>query len=157
MSFFSDLNPVNLAKNFHSSSMDLAKNPFSKDAIRNWQSSMHPGLIKPKNSAKQDQPVVQEEFYQPQLYQAPQSYEPFAQSFQPQQRPPVTDIYQRGAMPNDLLARYNSMAQMLQQQQAAMVPRTQPQMMPEGQAPWMGAKKPNPYTNFAQLFGGRNG
>ena len=96
-------------------------------------------------------------YHPPQSYQAPQSYEPFAQSFQQQQRPPVTDIYQRGAMPNDLLARYNSMAQMLQQQQAAMVPRTQPQMMPEGQAPWMGKAKPNPYTNFAQLFGGRNG
>jgi len=93
----------------------------------------------------------------PVQYAAQQSYAPFAQSFQQQQRPPVTDIYQRGAMPNDLLARYNSMAQMLQQQQAAMVPRTQPQMMPEGQEPWMGAKKPNPYTNFAQLFGGRNG
>jgi len=95
--------------------------------------------------------------YAPQEYLAPQSYEPFAQSFQPQQRPPVTDIYQRGAMPNDLLARYNSMAQMLQQQQAAMVPRTQPQMMPQEQTPWMGNKKPNLYTNFAQLFGGRNG
>lgn len=93
----------------------------------------------------------------PQSYIAPQSYTPFSQSFQPEQRQPVNDIYQRGAMPNDLLARYNSMAQMLQQQQAAMVPRTQPQMMPEGQAPWMSAKKPNPYTNFAQLFGGRNG
>lgn len=95
--------------------------------------------------------------FSPQSYIAPQSYTPFSQSFQPQQRPPVNDIYQRGAMPNDLLARYNSMAQMLQQQQAAMVPRTQPKMMTEGQAPWIGAIKPNPYTNFAQLFGGRNG
>ena len=93
----------------------------------------------------------------PTQYDAPQSYAPFSQSFQPQQRPPVTDIYQRGSMPNDLLARYNSMAQMLQQQQSAMVPRTQPQMMPQEQTPWMGAKKPNPYTNFAKLFGGRNG
>jgi len=95
--------------------------------------------------------------YAPQEYQAPQSYEPFAQLFQSQQRPQVTDIYQRAAMPNDLLARYNSMAQMLQQQQAAMVPRTQPQMMPQEQIPWKGNIKPNPYTNFAQLFGGRNG
>jgi len=89
--------------------------------------------------------------FAPKEYQAPQAYEPFAQSFQPQQRPPVNDIYQRGAMPNDLLARYNAMAKMLQQQQAAMVPRTQPQ----GMTPFV--SKPNPYTNFAQLFGGRNG
>ena len=90
--------------------------------------------------------------FAPKEYQAPQSYEPFSQSFQPSfDQSQVTDIYQRGAMPNDLLARYNAMAKMLQQQQAAMVPRTQPQ----GMAPFV--SKPNPYTNFAQLFGGRNG
>lgn len=91
----------------------------------------------------------------PQVYQAPQTYGSFSQSFQPQQRPPVTDIYQRGAMPNDLLARYNSMAQMLQQQQAAMVPRTNANTTRPPPDKWMGAN--NPYTNFAQLFGGRNG
>jgi hypothetical protein len=116
------------------------------------------GVMAPTKKAKELEPIAPRlAELSPQSYIAPQSYMPFSQSFQPQQRPPVTDIYQRGAMPNDLLARYNSMAQMLQRQQAAMVPRTQPQMMPEGQAPWMGAKKPNPYTNFAQLFGGGNG
>lgn len=98
-----------------------------------------------------------QEQYAPQVYQAPPTYDPFAQLFQPQQRPPVTDIYQRGSMPNDLLARYNAMSQMLQKQQAAMVPRTRPQSQSAGLTPWMGDKKPNPYTNFAQLFGGVNG
>ena len=96
------------------------------------------GVMAPTKKAKELEPIAPRlAELSPQSYIAPQSYMPFSQSFQPQQRRPVTDIYQR--------------------QQAAMVPRTQPQMMPEGQAPWMGAKKPNPYTNFAQLFGGGNG
>lgn len=99
--------------------------------------------------------------YMPQQYSAPQQYQSFSQLFnQPQfDYSQVGDIYSRGAMPNNLLSRYNSLMSNLEQQQAAMVPRQAPQ---QPRMPYDPSKRPvmgnSQYMNFAQLFGGgRNG
>jgi hypothetical protein len=99
--------------------------------------------------------------YMPQQYNAPPQYQSFAQLFnQPQfDYSQVGDIYSRGAMPNNLLNRYNSLMSNLEQQQAAMVPRQVPQ---QPRMPYDPRKRPimgnSQYMNFAQLFGGgRNG
>jgi len=101
--------------------------------------------------------------YMPQQYNAPPQYQSFAQLFnQPQfDYSQVGDIYSRGAMPNNLLSRYNSLMSNLEQQQAAMVPRQAPQPQ-QPRMPYDPSKRPvmgnSQYMNFAQLFGGgRNG
>jgi hypothetical protein len=105
-----------------------------------------------------NQPQIPE--YTPQQYIAPPQYRSFDQLFnQPEfDYSQVGDIYQRGAMPNNLLNRYNSMMQNLQQQQAAMVPRQSPQSRPP-RMPYDPSKRPvmgnSQYVNFAQLFGGK--
>ena len=110
-------------------------------------------VVSPSQSAAPQQMSIQPPIdqYAPKGYEAPPPYSPFAQSFAPNfNQSQVTDVYQRGAMPNELLSRYNAMAKMLQQQQAAMIPRTKPQANVIKSAP-------SQYINFAQLFGGGNG
>lgn len=110
-------------------------------------------VVNPSQSVAPQQMSIQPPIdqYAPKGYEAPPSYSPFAQSFAPSfNQSQVTDIYQRGDMPNEILGRYNAMAKMLQQQQAAMVPRTKPQANVIKSAP-------SQYINFAQLFGVENG
>ncbi len=159
----SDLNPKKVVKNFHSSSMNLARNPFDKDALKNWQASMHPGLVKTGSAAAQGGEVPAAEpvdpYFQPTQFVAPQPYPSFASLFnQPQYNySSVSDVYQRGFMPNNLLARYNSLASNLQAQQGAMVPRPQaptaqqPRTFPKDNST-LGAWSGSPYVNFSQLF-----
>jgi len=150
------------------SSINLARNPFDKDAHRKFLSDgMNPfgkdraigAQVPGSDPGAQGGGMPQ---YLPQVYQAPPQYQSFAELFnQPQfDQSQVTDVYQRGSMPNNLLDRYNSLMTNLQSQQAAMVPRQPAPTVANGQLPAppmtrVDPRQNNPYMNFAQLFRGR--
>jgi hypothetical protein len=46
MSWLNSLNPGSVTKRFIANHSNLARNPFDKDALVNWQGSMHTGLVK---------------------------------------------------------------------------------------------------------------
>jgi hypothetical protein len=149
------------------SSINLAKNPFDKDAHKQFfKDGADPFSMANRGAGGKRQDAGQygmpQQQYQPQIYQAPPQYQSFADLFnQPQfDQSQVTDIYQRGNMPNNLLDRYNSLMTNLQAQQAAMVPRTPPPTVANGQTPAppmtrVDPRQGNPYINFAQMFGAR--
>ena len=88
----------------------------------------------------------------------PRAFTPPPQFTIPQYAPMMdysqpTDIYTRGGMDNQLIDRYNQLAQALQAQQSAMVNR--PAASYPAQPVKYAPTRPNPYVNFASLFGGR--
>lgn len=170
MSFFKKLisSPVKHTK----AALNVAKNPTDKDAWKSYSKDALTDMFMPgmevfqkdgKRASGGGEAVgggAEIPQYLPQVYQAPPQYQSFASLFnQPQfDYSQVGDVYQRGAMPNNLLNRYNSLMQNLQSQQTAMVPRPQP--APASNVPSAGGQLPpmtrvNPYVDFARLFGGR--
>lgn len=96
----------------------------------------------------------QAEQYIPQEYQAPPAYRSFAELFglPMQDYSNVTDVYQRGALPNQLLDRYNAMSMALQEQQRKMMASPKRGYNIDIRS----ASQPTGnYVNFANLFSGR--
>lgn len=176
MSFFKKLvkSAVKSPKDHFKSAVNVARNPTDLKAHEQYlkasfADAFMPGLTgfggKKSGAQQGEQELPQDYFaqYAPQMYQAPQQYQSFSQLFnQPQfDYSQVDDVYQRGAMPNNLLNRYNSLMQNLQSQQAAMVPRQQAQptqtprpFNPGTPQPYGIPGRTGGYVNFSQLFGG---
>jgi hypothetical protein len=172
---FRSIDPTRSVKKAIKSNIEVWKNPTDFDAhkraFRDTAKTGTPITSNYRDDRNREQPqqaeqgmdynaCLQQLMSSQRPYEPPPAYQSFSQMFQ--QRPQedysnVTDVYQRGGMANNLLDRYNAMSGVLQQQQAAMVPRPAQQKYPRdyglpNKRAVMGQQ--SPYMNFAQLFGG---